>query len=53
MQMDGDGQHNPLFLADVVRPVAEGRDMCIGSRFITKEGFQTSPCAGWASTSPA
>ena len=41
--MDGDGQHNPLFLADVVRPVAEGRlDMCIGSRFITKEGFQTS-----------
>ena len=43
VQMDGDGQHNPLFLADVVRPVAEGRlDMCIGSRFITKEGFQTS-----------
>ena len=36
VQMDGDGQHNPLFLADVVRPVAEGRlDMCIGSRFIT------------------
>ena len=32
VQMDGDGQHNPLFLADVVRPVAEGRlDMCIGS----------------------
>ena len=22
VQMDGDGQHNPLFLADVVRPVA-------------------------------
>ncbi|WP_417346983.1 glycosyltransferase family 2 protein [Gemmiger sp.] len=43
VQMDGDGQHNPLFLADGVRPVAEGRlDMCIGSRFITKEGFQTS-----------
>lgn len=43
VQMDGDGQHNPLFLADVVRPWPRGRlDMCIGSRFITKEGFQTS-----------
>ena len=43
VQMDGDGQHDPAFLADVVRPVAEGQlDLCIGSRFITKEGFQTS-----------
>ena len=42
--MDGDGQHNPLFLADVVRPVAEGRlDMCIGSRFITKMCIRDSP----------
>lgn len=43
VQMDGDGQHNPRFLAELIRPVAEGElDMCIGSRFITKEGFQTS-----------
>ncbi|MGD9560208.1 MAG: glycosyltransferase family 2 protein [Oscillospiraceae bacterium] len=43
VQMDGDGQHDPAFLADVIAPVAEGKlDMCIGSRFITKEGFQTS-----------
>ena len=41
--MDGDGQHDPAYLENIVRPVAEGRlDMCIGSRFITKEGFQTS-----------
>lgn len=43
IQMDGDGQHNPKYLKDVIDPVANGQcDMCIGSRFITKEGFQTS-----------
>ncbi|MDL2214182.1 glycosyltransferase family 2 protein [Clostridia bacterium OttesenSCG-928-O13] len=42
VQMDGDGQHNPKYLADVIAPVANGTlDMCIGSRFITKEGFQS------------
>ncbi len=43
VQMDGDGQHNPKYLQEVIKPVADGTyDMCIGSRFITKEGFQTS-----------
>ena len=43
VQMDGDGQHDPAYLMEVVQPVLDGRcDMCIGSRFITKEGFQTS-----------
>lgn len=43
VQMDGDGQHDPAFLADVVRPVADGRlDMAVGSRFVEKKGFQTS-----------
>ncbi len=43
VQMDGDGQHNPEYLAQLIAPVEEGRlDMCIGSRFINKEGFQTS-----------
>ena len=43
IQMDGDGQHDPAYLYEIVRPVLEGRcDMCIGSRFIKKEGFQTS-----------
>lgn len=43
VQMDGDGQHNPKYLASVVKPVADGNlDMCVGSRFIKKEGFQTS-----------
>ena len=43
VQMDGDGQHNPVYLPAVIKPIEEGKlDMCIGSRFITKEGFQTS-----------
>ena len=42
VQMDGDGQHNPEHLPQVIAPVAEGTlDMCIGSRFITGEGFQS------------
>ena len=43
VQMDGDGQHDPAYLPAVIAPVADGTfDMCIGSRFITREGFQTS-----------
>lgn len=43
VQMDGDGQHDPAYLQAVIEPVARGElDMCIGSRFLKKEGFQTS-----------
>ena len=43
VQMDGDGQHDPAYLADVCQPVMDGvYDMAIGSRFIRKEGFQSS-----------
>ena len=43
VQMDGDGQHDPKYLRKVVEPVMNGEaDMVIGSRFIEKEGFQTS-----------
>jgi glycosyltransferase involved in cell wall biosynthesis len=44
VQVDGDGQHDTLYLKDVVRPVAEGlADMSIGSRFLAgKEGFRSS-----------
>ncbi len=42
VQMDGDGQHNPAYLSDIIAPVAKGEcDMCVGSRFITREGFQS------------
>ena len=43
VQMDADGQHDPEYLDVIVRPVLEDRaDMVIGSRFIMKEGFQSS-----------
>ena len=43
VQMDGDGQHLPEYLDDVIQPVMDGRaDVVIGSRFIKKEGFQSS-----------
>lgn len=43
VQMDGDGQHDPQYLAKVCQPVENGEmDMCIGSRFIDKKGFQSS-----------
>lgn len=43
VQMDGDGQHDPAYLDAVVAPVLTGGcDLCVGSRFIEKQGFQTS-----------
>ncbi len=43
VQMAGDGQHDPQYLAAIVAPVAKGElDMCVGSRFLEGEGFQTS-----------
>lgn len=43
IQIDGDGQHDPTYISDLIRPVIDGEaDMAIGSRFITKEGFQST-----------
>ncbi len=43
VQMDGDGQHPAEFLNTVTQPIKDGIcNMSIGSRFIKKEGFQTS-----------
>jgi glycosyltransferase involved in cell wall biosynthesis len=43
VQVDGDGQHDPSFLNEMEEEmVAKNYDMVIGSRFITKEGFQSS-----------
>lgn len=43
IQMDGDGQHNPEYYKEAVDIIAQGgADIVIGSRFIEKEGFQTS-----------
>ncbi|MDH6428617.1 glycosyltransferase family 2 protein [Paenibacillus sp. FSL R5-0636] len=43
VQVDGDGQHDPNYLLQIITPVLNGEaDMIIGSRYIEKEGFQSS-----------
>ncbi len=43
IQIDGDGQHDPAYIEKLIAPIVAGEaDMSIGSRFIEKEGFQTS-----------
>lgn len=43
IQIDGDGQHNVSQLDRVIEPLISGMaDIAIGSRFIEKEGFQSS-----------
>lgn len=43
IQVDGDGQHNPSYLKDLIKPIKEGRaDLVIGSRYLKKEGFQST-----------
>lgn len=43
VQVDGDGQHDPKFLETMAEYMESGNlDMVIGSRFINKEGFQSS-----------
>ena len=43
VQFDGDGQHDPAYIKDVIEPIENGEaDIVIGSRFINKEGFQSS-----------
>ena len=43
VQMDGDGQHDAAFLENMLRHLEEDQaDMIIGSRFLEKEGFQSS-----------
>jgi glycosyltransferase involved in cell wall biosynthesis len=43
IQVDGDGQHNPVYIKDLISPIKEGKaDLVIGSRYLKKEGFQSS-----------
>lgn len=43
IQMDGDGQHDPKFFDNVIKPIELGQaDIVIGSRFIEKQGFQST-----------
>lgn len=43
VQIDADGQHNPEYLDEMIDTLIKtDSDMVIGSRFIKKEGFQSS-----------
>lgn len=43
IQVDGDGQHNPEFIPQLLESIKRGEaDMVIGSRFIDYSGFQSS-----------
>jgi len=42
VQVDGDGQHNPIYIQSLVNEVDNGVNLCIGSRYINKAGFQSS-----------
>ncbi|NLC67771.1 MAG: glycosyltransferase family 2 protein [Clostridiaceae bacterium] len=40
VQVDGDGQHDPAYIHDLMKPVMEGKaDMVIGSRFVRKTSY--------------
>lgn len=43
VQIDGDGQHDVAYVKDVIEPILQGQaDVVVGSRFVKKEGFQTT-----------
>ena len=43
IQFDGDGQHMAKYLHDLVKPILDDdADIVIGSRFLEKEGFQST-----------
>lgn len=45
VQMDGDGQHDAVFLEELISPIESNEADCvIGSRFLEKSGYQSSFC---------
>lgn len=43
IQVDGDGQHDPKFIPELLQPIETGEaDLVIGSRYINKIGFQST-----------
>ena len=42
IQMDADGQHDPKYIPKLIEKIEQGYDFVIGSRFIEKEGFQST-----------
>lgn len=40
IQVDGDGQHDPKYLEDLINNIKNGEDLVIGSRFINKSNYK-------------
>ena len=43
VQVDGDGQHDPSYIPQLVKMIKDGADLAIGSRFVEEtDGFQST-----------
>jgi glycosyltransferase involved in cell wall biosynthesis len=43
IQIDGDGQHNPLYVDSLIKPILDNKaDMVIGSRYINHTSYKSS-----------
>lgn len=43
IQIDGDGQHNPEYVEELIKPIIDGEaDMVIGSRFVNETKYRSS-----------
>jgi len=43
IQLDGDGQHNPIYIENLIDPILSGKaNLVIGSRYINRKGFQST-----------
>jgi len=43
VRVDGDGQHDPTFIAGLLEPLENGRaDVVVGSRFLARQGYQST-----------
>ncbi len=42
VRLDGDGQHDPSYIPRFLHELNEGADVVVGSRFLAREGFQST-----------
>lgn len=43
VRVDGDGQHDPAYISALLAPLASGHaDVVVGSRFLAREGYQST-----------
>lgn len=42
IRLDGDGQHDPAYIPRFLQELNDGADVVVGSRFLAREGFQST-----------